>query len=132
MIVFADTHFYLALLSESDIDHERAIAISREFAGRTVTTAWVLAEVADAFAAPKVRSLFLGLYERLCRNPKVTVFPPSADLFERGIGLYAQRPDKSWSLTDCISFIVMQQSGVTDALTGDHHFEQAGFRALLA
>jgi len=48
-----------------------------------------------------------------------------------GLELYARRPDKSWSLTDCISFVVMTDRGLTEALTGDHHFEQAGFRALL-
>lgn len=52
-------------------------------------------------------------------------------LWRRGLGLYAARPDKAWSLTDCISFVVMTDRGLTEALTGDHHFEQAGFRALL-
>ena len=52
-------------------------------------------------------------------------------MFDKGVGLYAARPDKDWSLTDCISFVVMQEHGITDALTGDHHFEQAGFKALL-
>ena len=42
-----------------------------------------------------------------------------------------QRQDKRWSFTDCISFAVMKQMKIADALTGDHHFEQAGFRALL-
>jgi hypothetical protein len=49
----------------------------------------------------------------------------------KGVQLYAQRPDKEWSLTDCISFVVMTQEGIFDALTGDRHFEQAGFVALL-
>jgi hypothetical protein len=50
---------------------------------------------------------------------------------DRGLALYAARPDKEWSLTDCVSFLVMQDHGVTEALTADHHFEQAGFVALL-
>jgi uncharacterized protein len=41
------------------------------------------------------------------------------------------RRDKEWSLTDCISFVVMKERGLTEALTADHHFEQAGFKALL-
>ena len=57
--------------------------------------------------------------------------PTSPDLFEAGLQLHAQRPDKEWSLTDCISFIVMQQRGISRALTPDHHFEQAGYEALL-
>jgi hypothetical protein len=57
--------------------------------------------------------------------------PPESNAFDAGVALFAQRPDKHWSLTDCISFIVMRREGLTDALTGDHHFEQAGFNALL-
>jgi hypothetical protein len=129
--VFADTYYYLAILSESDAAHGRAVRLARELAGKTVTTAWVLMEVADALAAPPLRSLFLALYERLRGNPNVTIVPPTATMFEQGVELYARRPDKSWSLTDCISFVVMQEHGLSDALTGDHHFEQAGFRVLL-
>jgi uncharacterized protein len=128
--VFADTFYYLALLSEPDFAHEDARQLSRTQPARTVTTAWVLAEVADALSAPELRSLFLELYKRLRSNPNVTIIPPTVELFEQGVELYARRPDKSWSLTDCISFTVMQQRGLTDALTGDHHFEQAGFRIL--
>ena len=57
--------------------------------------------------------------------------PPTLELLEQGMDLYARRPDKEWSLTDCISFVVMSQNGLEEALTGDHHFEQAGFRILL-
>jgi uncharacterized protein len=129
---FADTYYYLALLSESDAAHESALRLSRTMPRRTVTTAWVLAEVADALAAPELRSLFPSLYDRLHNNPNVKIIPPTAELFERGIELYARRPDKAWSLTDCISFVVMENYKITEALTGDHHFEQAGFRAIFA
>jgi predicted nucleic acid-binding protein len=96
-----------------------------------VTTCWVLTEVADALSAPKNRQSALDLISSLRRNPAVEVLAPDLDLFERGLDLYARRADKAWSLTDCISFVVMSDRGLTDALTGDHHFEQAGFRALL-
>lgn len=130
--VFADTFYYLAILSESDAAHDKVVQLSRSLAGRTVTTAWVLAEVADALAAPRLRGLFPTLYSRLRENQNVTIIPPTAEYFEQGIELYAHRPDKEWSLTDCISFVIMERYGLTDALTGDHHFEQAGFRAILA
>jgi predicted nucleic acid-binding protein len=55
----------------------------------------------------------------------------SGKLFRTGVAFYSRRPDKDWSLTDCISFVVMRDRGITEALTGDHHFEQAGFKALL-
>ena len=64
-------------------------------------------------------------------DPRTTVFPASQDLFDAGVSLYSRRQDKDWSLTDCISFAVMQQQGLTDALTADHHFEQAGFTLLM-
>jgi predicted nucleic acid-binding protein len=59
------------------------------------------------------------------------IVPPETKLFDQGIEFYQCRPDKAWSLTDCLSFVVMTDLGISEALTGDHHFEQAGFRALL-
>ncbi len=129
---FADTYYYLALLSAADAAHECDLRLSRTLPGRTVTTAWVLVEVADALAAPELRSLFLALYDRLRGDPNVKIVPPTAEFFGQGVELYARRPDKAWSLTDCISFVVMEHYRLIDALTGDHHFEQAGFRAILA
>jgi uncharacterized protein len=129
--VFADAFYYLAFVSDDDAQHEAAVQFSREFVGRTVTTAWVLTEVADAMAAPSQRKNFLVLLEQLLADSSLTIVPPAKSLFERGLELYAARPDKGWSLTDCISFVVMDEHGITEALTGDHHFEQAGFVALL-
>ena len=57
--------------------------------------------------------------------------PASQGLWERGVALHAARQDKEWSLTDCLSFVVTQERGIREALTGDHHFEQAGFGVLL-
>jgi uncharacterized protein len=54
----------------------------------------------------------------------------SDELFEEGFSLYSARSDKDWSLTDCISFVVMQRRNIREALTADRHFEQAGFVAL--
>jgi predicted nucleic acid-binding protein len=60
-----------------------------------------------------------------------TVVPASAELLQRGVELSRHRPDKDWPLTDCISFMVMNDFGLTEALTGDSHFQQAGFKALM-
>lgn len=130
--VFADTFFYLALLNPEDAAHPQAAEFLRTQTASTVTTAWVLAEVGDAMAAPMNRPLFLALLERLRSDPNVTIVPPAQESFDGGVDFYARRRDKEWSLTDCISFVAMQEYGLTDALTGDRHFEQAGFRALLA
>jgi uncharacterized protein len=96
-----------------------------------VTTDWVLTEIGDALANPVDRVHFAPFVEKLRSNPFVTIVPFSTELFDWGIALYAERRDKDWSLTDCTSFVVMQDHGITDALTGNRHFEQAGFRRLL-
>ena len=128
---FADSFFYFALLNSTDAAHEQAEAFLDHFDGRLVTTAFVLTELADGMADPLDRGTFIRLHEALSTDPSVTIVPADAALFADGLALYAQRPDKEWSLTDCISFVVMQRHGLTEALTGDHHFEQAGFTALL-
>jgi uncharacterized protein len=71
------------------------------------------------------------LYRSLADDRRIMIVPPNQELFDEGIHLFAERPDKEWSLTDCISFIIMREYDLTDALTADHHFEQAGFRILL-
>ena len=106
--------------------------LARTVAGPKMTTAWVVTEIADALAMPRQRGLFVDLLEQLSSDPSMTIVPATDELFNRGVNLYARRPDKAWSLTDCISFVVMREYGLTEALTGDRHFEQAGFRALLA
>ena len=129
--VFADTVYYLALTNPRDQYAAAAAQFTARFSGAVVTTAWVLTEVASALARGPDRALFLQLYRDLADDRRVTIVPPAEDWFDRGIELYAQRPDKEWSLIDCISFIVMHEYALTDALTADRHFEQAGFRILL-
>lgn len=80
---------------------------------------------------PENRASFLELLDTLKESPDVRILGPTLELFNRGVDLFGQRSDKEWSLTDCISFAAMHDNGITDALTGDRHFEQAGFRALL-
>jgi uncharacterized protein len=128
---FADTYFFIALLFETDNAHAKAQTLAAELKALLVTTEWVLTEVADALAAPGRREKFLPFLQRLRANPMVTIVPADPALFDRGATLYSQRLDKAWSLTDCISFVVMQDHNLHDALTGDHHFEQAGFNALM-
>lgn len=129
--VFADTFFYLALLSKDDAAHLRAARIVPDLDLAVVTTAWVLTEVADAFCEPGQRGVFMELLKALRVDPDVTLVPPNEEVFEAGLDLYGRRSDKDWSLTDCISFVVMERHGLSEALTADHHFEQAGFKNLL-
>ena len=96
-----------------------------------LVTEFVLVELGNGFHLPADRALFHDFTENLLADPNVTVVPASPDLFRAGLDLYGRRLDKEWSLTDCTSFVVMREQGLTEALTGDHHFEQAGFKALL-
>jgi uncharacterized protein len=129
--IFADTFYFLALLNPRDAAHPRAVAVARTIQGPLVTTAWVLTELADAMSAPENRREFISTLKDLRQNPAVIIVPPDPPLFEEGIQLFANRPDKGWSLTDCISFVVMAKEDIKEALTGDKHYEQAGFVALL-
>ena len=130
--VFADTSFYLALLNPGDRHHRRAVALAREVRRLTVTTEFILVEVGNALSGtPRGRDRFLTLAERIGQQGSVTVVPASHKSFTEGMEHYRHRRDKTWSLTDCIPFVVMQDHDLTDALTADHHFEQAGFAVLL-
>jgi len=129
--VFADTSYFLALLNATDPGCEKARTVSAAWSARLVTTAWVLTELANSLSKQRNRQLFLQTLRKLRSNPTAVIIGPEQNLFEAGIDLFAARNDKDWSLTDCISFVVMERRSITDALSGDRHFEQAGFRALL-
>ena len=128
--VFADTYYYLALLVARDETHRLAVALTQQLRGQIVTTGWVLLEFANAVSKSRRRHYFPSLWDDLKQNPQMIIIPPDKALFEEGTELYRNRPDKDWSLTDCISFLVMEREGITEALTGDHYFEQAGFTIL--
>jgi predicted nucleic acid-binding protein len=131
MKIFGDAVYFIGLLSARDRWHARALAINEHPPGPLVTTEWVLTEVGDAFSRPQARQKFVQLLSLLMRQPDVEIVSSTSDLFRRGAEFFAARPDKEWSLTDCISFVVMNDLGITDSLTSDRHFEQAGFRILL-
>ena len=128
--LFADTSFYIALISDGDAHHERAVELSKQYRRRQITTDYILVEAGNWFARSN-RAAFVQLAADLSADPNTTILPATADLLAKACRLYAERIDKEWSLTDCTSIIAMQEHGLTEALTTDHHFEQAGFRALL-
>lgn len=127
---FADTFFFIAFLAENDAAHDQAVDIVRNLKNKVLTTEWVLTELADAMASTSQRTAFQPFVQFLQSNSMVQIVPATTKQFGNGIDLYRSRADKQWSLTDCISFIVMQEHGLTEALTGDRHFEQAGFKVL--
>ena len=129
--IFADAHFFFAILNPHDAAHPKATDFARRSRGPLVTTAWVLTELADGLAMTPRRHAFRQVLEDLEANKANLIVPANVETFEKGVELYHARPDKQWSLTDCISFVVMQDQGLREALTGDHHFTQAGFSMLL-
>jgi uncharacterized protein len=130
MTVFADTFALIAWLNPRDVAHAAVASYLDGFTGRLVTTEWVLMEVADALSAPEARTTAAAFLKAVRADPLFDVVGYLPTVYEAGFNLFAARPDKAWSLTDCISFGVMTQRGLSDALTADHHFEQAGFRAV--
>lgn len=129
--VFADTSFFLAVINPKDQFHDIAMDLNLRQKVPLVTTAWVLAEVANALAGSRARQRFVPLVAGLRSQSDAEIVPASERLFGDGCALYGKRLDKEWSLTDCISFCVMWERGIDDALTADHHFAQAGLRPLM-
>ena len=127
---FADTSYFLALLIPNDENHAAAVRMGG-WEGRLVTTEWVLLEVGNFLAPRRSRRIFPQLAQALARDPRVNMVLASHETLLRATELYESRQDKDWSLTDCTSFIVMGDSGITESLTADHHFQQAGFAVLL-
>lgn len=129
-LVFADAFYFVARLNRHDQHHERVVTFSREFRSHILTTDWVLMEVADALAKSECRSRIRDFTLHLRQASGCEVVPTSRDLLDRALELYQQHKDKEWTLTDCVSFVIMRERGITEALTEDRHFVQAGFTVL--
>jgi uncharacterized protein len=130
--VFADTWFFQAMLSEHDAHHAAVLTYLDAQDDFIITTRWVLAETANAMGGSAFRDQAARFLQAAEDDASLMIVGGSDDLYRRGLKLYVERPDKTWSLTDCISFVVMEEHRLSDALTGDHHFEQAGFKAIFA
>lgn len=131
---FADTSFWIALSSRRDQYHSRAVEWHK-FVMRTgskiVTTEAILWEWLNALADASSRGIAAEGYRRAHADSRVEVVSFEPELSAAAVSLYGSRTDKGWSLTDCLSFVVMQRRGIAEALTTDHHFEQAGLKAVM-
>ena len=128
---FVDTQFVVALVNRRDQHHQRAAELSFAFSGsRLITTEQILIEITDALAG-HFRRESIQLIEFFRRAENVEIVPLTPTLIQEAFALYCERPDKTWGMTDCVSFVVMRRENVGQALTHDQHFEQAGFKALL-
>jgi uncharacterized protein len=132
--VFLDTTFAIALSTPQDNLYRRAIQLAEllEAAGtRLVTTQAVMLEIGNLLSKQPLRQGAVMLLNALAADSKVEIVPLSPELYDRAFQLYCDRSEKEWKFIDCVSFVVMQYSGITEALTANEHFQQAGFRALL-
>jgi predicted nucleic acid-binding protein len=129
--IFVDTAYFVALVRKRDQLHRQATEFQENPPGELLTTEWVLTETADSLAEPPTREEFIRVFDRLRMRKDVVIVQVSHEHFLQGCELYAKRNDKHWSLTDCISFVVMREHRIDAALTSDIHFEQAGFQRLL-
>lgn len=132
--LFLDTSFAIALAAASDQHHRRALELSQQIQSsrvRLITTRAVILEIGNALSKQRHRAAAVVLLRAMATDPLIEIVPLTDALFARALELFEQRPDKEWGLTDCISFVVMNDQGITDALTADDHFRQAGFRPLL-
>lgn len=129
---FLDTAYVQALVNARDQHHASAAALFQRV--RTAKEVWVteavLTEVGNVLARSH-RAEAAAFIERCYTTANIRVVPVDTNLFRRSVELYQGRADKAWGLADCISFVVMQDQQLADALTTDEHFQQAGFRALL-
>jgi predicted nucleic acid-binding protein len=128
--LFADTYYFQARVNRHDQHHTRVLAWSQAHTAPLVTTELVLVELANSLAASRFRPLVQDYFGLL--RQQIHVVPASRARLENALRLYPQHDDKLWSQTDCLSFVVMRERRITEALTGDHHFVQAGFAAVFA
>jgi predicted nucleic acid-binding protein len=133
--ILMDTAFVLALLDRNDQHHSKARdLLPRARAARELwTTEAILVEIGNGSSHfPNDRHATFTFIKQCYAAANTQVVNVTTELLERALDLYNSRPDKTWGLTDCISFVVMQDENLTDALTGDRHFRQAGFRGLMS
>ncbi len=134
--IFADTAGWGHLVDPSQAYHDRAATLyrhARQHGHRFITTNYILTELVALLISPLriPRLHIIAFIEGLQASPHVDIVHVDPTLDALAWQLLTERPDKEWSLVDCVSFVVMQQRGLRDAFTTDHHFEQAGFVCLL-
>ena len=131
--VFADSLYWIAHSHQRDQWHAPALIASGLLQNALiVTTQEMLGELLTAFRHdPRLRNIAARRVLQIMADPHTVVFPQSGRSFDAGFALYQARPDKSYSLADCISMEVMRREGIAEILTHDNHFSQEGFALLL-
>ena len=130
--IFADTSYWIALVNPRDQIHKQAFKITQQLDSvKLLTTEMVLVELLNSFGDSPFRRAVAGMVLKLRNDRNVRIVPQTSEQFESALRRYKQAAYKSWSLTDCASFEVMEAGQIRAALTQDQHFAQAGFETLL-
>jgi predicted nucleic acid-binding protein len=131
MATFVDTSFVVGLTNQRDQYHEKALELAISFDRRPLcTTDAVLLEIGNILSG-RFRDQAIQTIEGFLASDEVEIVRLDRILFDKAFDLYKTHRDKSWGLVDCVSFVVMTEQGIEEALTCDKHFVQAGFRALM-
>ena len=133
-LVCVDAAGWIALVNRRDALHTQAVRIYRQLLQEQcqfITASVVLLEVGNWLSPAPLRGLMINLLHRIEQSSRIEVVHVTPELYAKGWELYSNRLDKDWGAIDCISFVIMQERNLTEALTSDHHFEQAGFKILL-
>ena len=132
--LFLDTSYAIALSIVDDEFHGIAVKIADKIEAENIsliTTQAILLEIGNSLSKKSLRQGAISLLESIQNDDSIIVVPLLPELYTNAFKLFRNRDDKEWGLVDCISFVVMEEYNVSDALTTDTHFKQAGFRALL-
>jgi predicted nucleic acid-binding protein len=130
--VLLDTSGLLCYLHQNESQHQEAVQLLNNASQRSLTHSYVLAElVALALIRRFPRSAVLAFVMDLLDNLDVETVWVDEQLHREAMKLLIDRQDKTYSLCDAVSFVLMRQRGMTEALTTDRHFEQEGFVRLL-
>ncbi|MFQ5422011.1 MAG: type II toxin-antitoxin system VapC family toxin [Anaerolineae bacterium] len=132
--LFLDTSYAIALASDKDHFHQLAVEIATQIKkdhAYLITTRAVMLEIGNGLSGRRYREAAIQLLDAIEADPTVGIVPLTETLYAQALKLYRERPDKEWGLVDCISFVVMQERKIRQALTADKHFQQAGFEVLL-
>lgn len=133
--VFVDTLYWIAITDPHDQWHEACLGVRKKLGHvRMITTDEILVEYLNSFRrfGKQFRKIAADTTERILSDPNIRVIPQSRDSFRRALAFYADRPDKDYSLTDCVSMTAMKAESIEDVLTSDHHFAQEGFVVLIS
>ena len=133
-LVYVDAAGWIALVNLRDALHTQAVRIYKQRLQEQcqfITASVVLLEVGNWLSPVPLRKLAIDLLHRIQQSSRIEVIHVTPEIYAKGWELYSNRLDKDWGIIDCISFVIMQERNLVEALTSDHHFEQAGFQVLL-